>query len=210
MIGASDPRGNVGPGAPSGLLRLPASVLTLQEETERLGFSMGSELPVGSLLRTLVASRPGGAFLELGTGTGLASAWMLDGMDPSSTLLSIELDPEPLALAERELGADPRATFLLEDGGDFLARVGPESFDLVFADAWPGKFTHLDEAIHALRFGGFYLVDDLLPQPGWPEDHPPKVDRFLARLAARQDLRLTYLDWSTGVVIGTRTPGERS
>jgi predicted O-methyltransferase YrrM len=182
----------------------PESLRSLLEATERLGFSMASEPAIGSLLRTLVASRPGGAHLELGTGTGLASAWMLDGMDPASTLLSVELDPEPLALAERYLGADPRVTFLCADGGDFLVDADPESFDLIFADAWPGKFTHLDEAIRVLRTGGLYVIDDLLPQPDWPDDHPPKVARLLAQVTARNDLRITYFAWSSGVIIAAK------
>ena len=39
-----------------------------------------------TLLRTLAASKPGGQFLELGSGTGLSTAWLLDGMDARATL----------------------------------------------------------------------------------------------------------------------------
>ena len=38
-------------------------------------------------------------------------------------------------------------------------------FDLIYADAWPGKFTHLDRALSLLTRGGIYFIDDLLPQP---------------------------------------------
>lgn len=186
------------------MIAIPAPVTALRQATEDSGFAMGSELEVGALLATLVASRPGGSFLELGTGTGLASAWMLAGMDRASTLLSIDLDPDPLAVAERHLGADPRATFVCGDGGEFLENARPGSYDLVFADAWPGKFTHLDEALGSLRPGGLYVIDDLLPQPNWPADHPPKVERLLERLRSREDLVLTYLNWSTGVILATR------
>jgi len=44
------------------------------------------------MLRTLAASKPGGRFLELGTGTGIATAWLLEGMDERSTLISIDND----------------------------------------------------------------------------------------------------------------------
>jgi len=43
-------------------------------ESEELGFTMGSEPRTGALLRTLAASKPGGRFLELGTGTGVGRA----------------------------------------------------------------------------------------------------------------------------------------
>ena len=186
------------------MITLPASVVALRETTEGLGFAMGSEPEIGALLAALVASKPAGRFLEIGTGTGLASAWMLSGMDPASTLLSIDTDPELIAVAERHLGADPRVEFSCRDGGEFLERVDPESYDLVFADSWPGKFTHLDEALGCLRVGGIYLVDDLLPQPTWPSDHPAKVERFVERLQSRENLILTRLNWSTGVMLATR------
>lgn len=188
---------------------VPESVTALRDATAALGFSMGSEPEVGALLATLVASKPGGAFLELGTGTGLASAWMLAGMDHASSLLSIDSDPGAIAVAERHLGSDPRVTFLTGDGGDLLEQATPERYDLIFADSWPGKFTHLNEALSALRVGGIYLIDDLLPQPGWPPEHPPKVDRLLAQLHEREDLVLSYLHWSTGVVLGTRVAATR-
>jgi predicted O-methyltransferase YrrM len=40
---------------------------------------MPSEPRTGAFLRELCAGKPGGNLLELGTGTGLATAWMLDG-----------------------------------------------------------------------------------------------------------------------------------
>jgi len=39
---------------------------------------MPSDVMVGALLRLLAAAKPGGRMLELGTGTGLATAWVLD------------------------------------------------------------------------------------------------------------------------------------
>jgi predicted O-methyltransferase YrrM len=53
---------------------------------------MASEPLVGALLRSLAASKPGGRFLELGTGTGVATAWLLDGMDDRATLVSVDND----------------------------------------------------------------------------------------------------------------------
>ena len=55
-----------------------------QEATETLKFNMASDLYTGSLLKTLVASKPPADFFELGTGTGLATSWILTGMDKKS------------------------------------------------------------------------------------------------------------------------------
>jgi hypothetical protein len=69
----------------------PPSVLKdIEEATRAIGFTMGSDLLTGSLLRTLAASKPSGIFLNLGTGTGLSAAWILDGMDAQSILMTKE------------------------------------------------------------------------------------------------------------------------
>jgi predicted O-methyltransferase YrrM len=165
---------------------------------------MNSDVLTGSLLRTLVASKPGGTFLELGTGCGLGTAWMLDGMDSSASLLSIDIDPNTQAIARDELGAAPRLQLLLEDGSAFLART-PQSFDLIYADAWPGKYSDLDRALALVKPGGIYFVDDMLPQPNWPEGHGVKASALIARLTALDGFQVTFLDCSTGLIICVRT-----
>jgi predicted O-methyltransferase YrrM len=76
---------------------------------------MASETQTGSIIRLLAAAKPGGRFLELGTGTGIATAWLLNGMDSGSQLDSVDNDPQALAVARRHLGGDPRATLHLAE-----------------------------------------------------------------------------------------------
>src|SRR4029077_13910769 len=143
--------------------------------TDALGFNLVSEPKVGALLAVLAASKPGGRLLELGTGTGHGTAWLLAGMDGTSTLDTVDTDANVVAVAQRHLGSDRRVSFHVMDGAQFLERSAPGRFDLIYADAWPGKFTHLEEALSLVRPGGMYVIDDLLPQPNWPEGHSPKV-----------------------------------
>jgi predicted O-methyltransferase YrrM len=84
-------------------IKLPPRLPQLMLETRRLSFTMASDLLTGCLLRTLAATKPAGAFLELGTGTGVATAWMLDGMDAEARLVSIEIDEANLAVAKEFL-----------------------------------------------------------------------------------------------------------
>ena len=58
----------------------PAALAGILEETARLGFTMASEPLTGSLLRTLVQSKVGGAVLELGP-----TAWVRRGCSTGST-----------------------------------------------------------------------------------------------------------------------------
>ena len=157
----------------------------------------------GALLATLAASKPGGRFLELGTGTGHGTAWLLAGMDAASRLETVDTDAEVVTVARRHLDADPRVTFHVMDGAEFLLRSS-DSFDLIYADAWPGKFSHLDEALSLLRPGGIYVIDDLLPQPNWPEGHAPKVPVLIESLEQREGFITVKLAWASGVMLVVR------
>ena len=185
-------------------LNPPAILKQIQEDTESLGFSMASDLLTGSLLRTLAATKPAGNLLELGTGTGVATAWLLDGMDQDSRLATVERDDTVVSVAKRYLGDDPRVTFHTTDAAAWLQGFAGPPFDLIFADTWAGKYTHLEDALRLLKIGGLYVIDDMLPQPNWPEGHAAKVSALIATLEDREDLILTKVNWSTGIIIGAR------
>ena len=105
----------------------PASYAAIVDHTNSSGFSMASDILTCSLLRTLAASKPGGRFLELGTGTGLSTSWILDGMDAHSTLLSIDNDKSLLAIAYQHLGEDDRLQLVCSDGGEWIIRIKTDS-----------------------------------------------------------------------------------
>jgi predicted O-methyltransferase YrrM len=185
-------------------VELPSVLEAIHADSAKLGFGMASEPRTGALLRTLAAAKPGGRLLELGTGTGVGTAWILDGMDSRSTLLTVDEDEASVNVARRHLAHDPRVRFVVADGGRFLADLRGERFDLVFADTWPGKFRDLDAALSLLAAGAFYVIDDLLPQTNWPDDHAPKVEKLVDILARRSDLLVCRMAWSSGLIVATK------
>jgi len=185
--------------------RIPPALDGIRHDTERIGFTLASEPKTGSLLRALAASKPRGEFLEIGTGTGVGTAWLLAGMDANSRLTSVDHDPKVLEIARRHLGHDSRVTFRLVDGAAFLEQSVQQHFDLIYADAWPGKFTHVDLALSLLKVGGIYFIDDLLPQASWPEGHAPKVPALIAELEKRPGFFATKLAWASGLMMLVRT-----
>lgn len=185
-------------------LQEPASLQHILKKTSEMKFSMASEPLVGALLRSLAASKPGGYFLELGTGTGISTAWMLDGMSQNSTLVSVDTDAQVQQVALECLGNDPRLQLLLEDGREFLERQASSTYDLVFADAMPGKYEGLDKALLTVKPGGFYVIDDMRSQPNWPEGHAAKVPLLLQKLAAQEDFTIAPIVWASGVVVAVR------
>jgi predicted O-methyltransferase YrrM len=187
--------------------RKPRAVADILSDTDALGFNMASEPKVGALLAALAASKPSGRFLELGTGTGHGSAWILAGMDAASRLDTVDTDVNVVAVAKRHLGADDRVTFHVMDGATFIGASEPGQFDLIYADAWPGKFTYLDEALALLRVGGIYVIDDLLPQSNWPDGHGARVAPLIAALEGRGEFMTVRLAWASGLMIVVRRGG---
>ena len=182
----------------------PKSIAAINADGKSIGFTMPSEPLTCSLLRVLAASKPAGNFLELGSGTGLSTAWILDGMDADSRLTTIDNEESLLQVLRQHLGKDPRLTVVCGDGDTILPSLAGQKFDFIFADAWPGKYRFLDETLSLLQPGGIYVIDDMLPQPNWPEGHDKKATALIVDLENRSDLRLVKMSWASGVILATK------
>ncbi|MET4083862.1 putative O-methyltransferase YrrM [Pedobacter sp. UYP30] len=176
----------------------------IEKKAKEIGFTMPSDLYIGTLLKTLITSKPNSNLLELGTGIGLSLSWMIDGMDENSKLTSVDNDKNLTAIAKEFFGEDKRVQLICADGSDWIKNYEGELFDLVFADAWPGKYSELDEILALIRVGGFYVIDDMQAQPNWPLGHQENVDGLVDYLENRKDLSLTKMNWSTGIIIATK------
>jgi predicted O-methyltransferase YrrM len=184
--------------------KFPKAYIDIEKETRISGFTMASDVLTGSLLRTLAASKPSGKFLELGTGTGLSTSWILDGMDLGSSLISIDNEPKFLKIAKSFLGDDRRLMIISIDGDKWIKDNKRQKFDFIFADTWHGKYLLLEDVLWMLNKGGIYIIDDMLPQPNWPDGHYEKVIKLINYLEAREDLLLIKQDWATGIIIAVK------
>ncbi len=187
-------------------LNPPPIIHEIAETAARQNFTISSDLLTGCLLRMLAASKPGGELLELGTGVGMGTAWLLAGMDATAHLTTVDINEERTATARRLMGSDPRVTFHLEDGIAFIHSCHQQNrqFDLIFADSVPGKFAALEDTLALLKKGGLYIIDDLNPQPGWSADHPAKVEHLLHILESSPDLSITKFNWDVGLLVAAK------
>ena len=165
---------------------------------------MPSAPSCGQLLRTLIASKPAGHFLELGTGIGLSLSWILDGMDSRSSIVSLDDNPALIEVVGKYLSSDPRVELICTDGSSWLNNYSGVGFDLIFADSWPGKYSDIDLALSLVRSGGFYVIDDMLPRAKWSQEHGKKANALVSYLENHERFYTTVLDWSTGIVMCTK------
>lgn len=183
---------------------IPQAYFDIDRVTKENGFTMPSEIKTCSLLRTLAASKPSSKFLELGTGTGLSTCWILDGMDQESSIISFDNDENLLNIAQTFLGNDTRLSLVKADGEDWVKTNKKQKFDFIFADTWHGKYLLLEEVLSMLNKGGFYIIDDMLPQPNWPEGHHQKSLNLVQYLEKRKDLLLTKQEWASGIIVAVK------
>ena len=135
------------------------------KKSKEIGFTISSEIGVGSLLKTLIASKPSAQALELGTGIGLSLSWMIEGLDKNSKIVTIDNDPNLINIAKSFFGDNPRIKLICEDGSAWITAYQGTPFDLIFADTWPGKYSDLETLINHLKIGGIYVIDDTKPNP---------------------------------------------
>ncbi|MCD0444265.1 class I SAM-dependent methyltransferase [Glycomyces sp. A-F 0318] len=185
-------------------LHRPARLSRIKRTAGAVGFEMSSSDQTGALLSVLAASKPSGNLLEIGTGLGAGVAWILEGMNLDAHLTTIEINGGWAAMARSEFAGEERVEFVCADAHAWLdAYTGP-AFDLAFVDWRAGKFAQLDQLIGLLAPGGIYIVDDLIPQATWPEDHPERIARFWDEWP-RADMVAVPIGWASGLLIGAKS-----
>lgn len=182
---------------------IPETAEKIKVMANEKGFTMSCDNLTGNLLRTLVLAKSKARILELGTGAGYSTAWILEGMDDQSVLTTVEFDEQFASIAIESI-QDPRVDFHVCDGGVFIEENRDKKFDIIFADTWPGKFYLLEEVLDMVQPNGIYIIDDLNQQPNWPDGHEAKVEALIEQLEQRKDFHLLKLDWSTGIIIMTK------
>ena len=183
---------------------LPEPVRLAAERAERAGFAMSCAPGAGRLLAVLAAAVPAnGRVLELGTGTGVGTAWIVHGLRGRD---DVEVVTVEIAAATAALAAQyrwpPQVRLLTGDALEVTRRAG--RFDLIFADAQGGKWEGLDATVAALRPGGQLLVDDMTPGEFADEHHARKTAEVRSRLLGHADLISVEMAWSSGLILSTR------
>lgn len=182
----------------------PERVAAARRREASRGFSRSSEDTVGRLLAALAAAVPiGGRILELGTGVGVGTAWLVTGLAGRDDVgvVSVEQDPDLLSLTSGD-GWPSWVTWQQGQAEDLLPRLG--MFDLIFADAEGGKWSRLDLTLDALAPGGVLVVDDMDLNRYDCGEHWHAVERVRQAISADHRLVSVELSAASGVIVASR------
>ncbi len=116
----------------------------------------------GAVLRLLASANRVQTAVELGTGAGVSTLWLLRGMTADGVLTSVDSDGEHQRLAKASLAdaAVPSGRVRLISGRalEVLPRLSESSYDLVFCDAAKSEnLDYLSAALTLLRPGGLVV-----------------------------------------------------
>jgi predicted O-methyltransferase YrrM len=105
-------------------LTLPPLVAQAKEAAAELGLERGCRDEDGALLHVLAGRRGVERVAEIGTGTGVAAAWMASALPPAVPLYTAELDAERARAAAALFAEDPDVHVL---AGDWRETLGPHA-----------------------------------------------------------------------------------
>lgn len=146
----------------------PESEPARAARTRAAEFGVAAVSPgTGAVLRLLAAASAAHAVAEIGTGTGVSGAWLLEGMVDDGILTSIDVESEYQRAAREAFllaGVKPARTRLIAGRAlDVLPRLADGAYDLVFVDGDPAETPAVvEQAWRMLKPGGVLVVNDAL------------------------------------------------
>jgi caffeoyl-CoA O-methyltransferase len=173
----------------------------------------------GRLLSLLARVTGARLAVEVGTLGGYSAIWLARGLLPGGRLISIDINPDHLEFAQRELvqaGVADRVELRRGKGKEqlaaLLAELGAGTVDLILLDAERSEYVPALPTVRGLlRRGGVLLIDNALnagrwvPDPIEPGAAPDQMDLVNRTLAGAEGFESTLLPVGNGMAFAVRT-----
>lgn len=118
----------------------------------------------------------------------------------------MEIDPV-LSRAAKKSAWPSYVKILTANALYVLGKIG--TFNLVFADAAPIKYGHISSVLKVLSPGGLLMIDDFEATMQTSEAEQTaqssKQDVFRRSLLHHPELNIVEMEWSTGVILATKS-----
>jgi predicted O-methyltransferase YrrM len=171
----------------------------------------------GAALRFLAAAASAKAVVELGTGAGVSSLWLLSGMQ-GGILTSVDAESEHQRLAKASLAEAGvpagRARLIHGRALEVLPRLSDAAYDLLFCDANRAENgDYLNAAVRLLRPGGIVVFAGALGGGRVAEASARDADTVAQRefaKALRDDVRFVAgaVPVGPGLLVAARTASD--
>lgn len=164
---------------------------------------------VGSYLGSLVALTGAQSIVEIGTGLGVSSHWLLHG-NPDANLTTIDKDVDTVQTAKDLLVAagvaGSRVRCISGDAADILPRMNEGTYDFVLVNSTSkGVLEYVKHALRLARSGGIVVLTHALG--GGSVANPAKRDAITTELrtilgdyAVDEHVRATLVPVGDGVL----------
>lgn len=164
------------------------------------------------LLTILARSMSARAVVEIGTGAGISTAYLLRGMDPHGVVTTIDREREHHQAAKetlKECGFGPeRVRMITGQALDVLPRLADSAYDLVLVDAKKSEYVeYFEHALRLLRPGGMVIFDNALwhhrvADPAQRDPETTAVRQMLKAVRDNEDVTCALVPAGDGLLIG--------
>ncbi|KGR78041.1 O-methyltransferase [Ureibacillus manganicus] len=181
---------------------IPELVQATKKLAKSNGFEHSCSDEAGRLLAVLVGQVAKGKILEIGTGFGVGSSWILSAISQAVQFISVDYSKEKIDIVANSINHS-QVEFVYGDWKDVIPK-GP--FQFIFADAQAAKVTEAQVLIDTLNVGGMIFMDDFTPEEHFPDEWKGKPDKVREFWLNHQELIVTeiYLTPKTSAILATK------
>ena len=158
----------------------------------------------GAYLSFLAQLLKAQSVVEVGTGSGVGSLWLLDGMLKSGTLTSIDDEMEHSSIAKMALFdaeiAPSRFRLITNPVMEVMTKLTDRAYDLVIYRHNPEDLIYaIAEAQRILRSGGVFVIDNFFGG-GKVSDPAQRDPKTIALREAGKALKADSENWATALI----------
>lgn len=153
--------------------------------------------------------------VEIGTGAGISTTYLLRGMAAGGVITTIDVEPEHHKAARRTIAAagfaPERARMITGRALEVLPRLTDAGYDLVLIDARKQEYPeYLEQAVRLLRVGGVLAIDNALwhgrvPDPAQRDESTTAVRTTLRAVRDSEVLEPMLLPSGDGLLVALKT-----